>query len=518
VTSSLPAAWEFRRESPIRGHWQTLCQFSGRALSATLIACGNPSDNTPPFTISDMTRLADPPEFGVIVIGAGGAGLAAALAAAESGAGVLLAEAAGIPGGSTARSSGTFMAAGTPVQEAAGFTDSADAFFDHYLTVNRWACDPAVARRFCDEGWPTMRWLTGHGISYPGSGLYRAGLEPVPRSHRPAGGGPAVTAALLMAVRRAGVEIALGNRVTRLLTGGGRVRGVESRGEHLSASAVVLASGGFAHSEELLARYYPRFAAENGHWSPAAETNVGDGLLMGHAAGAAVAGWNPGITVLTPGLSRDRDPFPPGWLVYVNQRGQRFINECAPYSVMAPAAARQPGGVWNIFDEAARRDGPASREPALSGGVWTPEAIADGVRRGRVARAGTLADLARQAGIDAAGLAHTIARYNAGCDSRGDREFLKDPAVMRPVREPPFYAAPVRPLAMSLTCHGVKIDPDARVLNTRNEAIPGLFAAGEVVGNLIGEQYLGGGNAVGGALTFGRIAGRSAARLAARRP
>jgi len=342
-------------------------------------------------------------------------------------------------------------------------------------------------------------------------------LSPFRYSHQPAGGGQAVTAALLMAARRAGVEIALGNRVTRLLADGGRVRGVESRGEHLSAYAVVLASGGFAHSEELLAQYYPGFAAEAGHWSPAAETNVGDGLRMGRAVGAAIAGWNPGVAVLTPGLSRDRDPFPPGWLVYVNQHGQRFINECAPYSVIALAAARQPGGVWNIFDEATRRDGPVSREPTLSGGVWTAEAIADGVRLGRIMRAGTLADLARQAGIDSAILARTIARYNAGCDNGGDREFLKGPAVMRPVREPPFYAAQVRPLAMSLTCHGAKIHPDARVLDTRSETIPGLFAAGEVVGNLIGEHYLGGGKAVGGALTFGRIAGRSAARLAARR-
>jgi fumarate reductase flavoprotein subunit len=85
---------------------------------------------------------------------------------------------------------------------------------------------------------------------------------------------------------------------------------------------------------------------------------------------------------------------------------------------------------------------------------------------------------------------------------------------MRQVREAPFYAAPVRPLSMSLTAHGVKIDPDAHVLDSHDQPIPRLLAAGEVVGNLIGEQYLGGGNAVGGALTFGRIAGRTAARLA----
>jgi fumarate reductase flavoprotein subunit len=129
-------------------------------------------------------------------------------------------------------------------------------------------------------------------------------------------------------------------------------------------------------------------------------------------------------------------------------------------------------------------------------------------------RADTVAALAELAGIDGGNLAMTIARYNADCGAGFDSGFLKDAAVMRPVREAPFYAARVRPLSMSLTAHGLKIDPDAHVLDTRGEPIPGLLAAGEVVGNLIGEQYLGGGNAVGGAVTFGRIAGRTAARLA----
>jgi fumarate reductase flavoprotein subunit len=461
-----------------------------------------------------MTRPIASPDFDVIVVGAGGAGLSASLSAAEAGASVLVVEAAGIPGGSTRRSSGTFMAAGTDIQKAAGFNDTAAAFFDHYLSFNRWICDPAVVRRFCDEGWPTMRWLIGHGVEYPVNGLYRAGVEPVPRSHRPAGGGQAVVDALAAACRHAGAEIALGNRVNRLLTDNRQVRGVESRGEQVSASAVVLTSGGFARNEELLAEYYPRFAAEAGHWSLAADTNVGDGLLMGRDIGAAIVGWSPGITVLTPGLSRERDPFPPGWLVYVNQQGQRFINECAPYTVMSRAAERQPGGVWNIFDERTRCEGAGSRDPVMGAGVWTAEAIAAGVSEGLILRADTVAELAESAGIDGGNLALTIARYNTDCADGFDRSFLKDAAVMRPVREAPFYAARVRPLSMSLTAHGVKIDSDAHVLDSHDRPIPGLLAAGEVVGNLIGEQYLGGGNAVGGALTFGRVAGKRAARLA----
>jgi fumarate reductase flavoprotein subunit len=461
-----------------------------------------------------MIRSAATPDFDVVVVGAGGAGLSASLSAAEAGASVLVVEAAGMPGGSTGRSSGTFMAAGTDMQKAAGFSDGADAFFDHYLSFNRWICDPAVARRFCDQGWPTMRWLIGQGVEYPVNGLYRAGLEPVPRSHRPVGGGQAVIDALAAACRHAGAEIALGNRVDRLLVENGRVRGVESRGEQVSASAVVLTSGGFAHNEELLAEYYPRFAAEAGHWSLAAETNMGDGLLMGREIGAAIVGWNPGITVLTPGLSRERDPFPPGWLLYVNQQGQRFINECAPYTVMSQAAQRQPGGVWNVFDERSRRDGSGSREPVIGAGVWTAEAIAAGVSEGLILLADTVAQLADLAGIDSENLALTVARYNADCANGFDRSFLKDSGAMRQVREAPFYAAPIRPLSMSLTAHGVKINPDAHVLDSRDRRIPGLLAAGEVIGNLIGEQYLGGGNAVGGALTFGRIAGKRAAQLA----
>lgn len=465
-----------------------------------------------------MMRSSADPDFDVVVVGAGGAGLAASLAAVQAGARVLVAEAAGCAGGSTRRSSGTFMAAGTDMQKTTGFSDDAPSFLDHYLSFNRWVCDPAVARRFCEEGWPTMRWLAGHGVDYPATGLYRAGLESAPRSHRPAGGGQAVVDALFAANRRAGAQIALGNRVSQLMTADGRVRGVESRGEQVTASAVVLASGGFAHNEELLAQYYPRFAAEGGHWSPAAETNVGDGLLMARDVGAAIVGWNPGITVLTPGLSRERDPFPPGWLVYVNQQGYRFINECAPYTVMAQAAERQPGGVWNIFDERTRCEGAGSRVPAMGAGVWTAEAIAAGVARGLILRADTLTGLAASAGINGEALTLTIERYNADCANGFDSGFLKDAAVMRPVREAPFYAAPVRPLAMSLTAHGVKIDPEAHVLDARDRPISGLFAAGEVVGNLIGEQYLGGGNAVGGALTFGRIAGTNAARLAAAGP
>ena len=116
--------------------------------------------------------------------------------------------------------------------------------------------------------------------------------------------------------------------------------GVTARGEDVSTGAVVLTSGGFARSEAFVRCYYPELAATDGWWSPAAPTNVGDGLAMAAAVGAPIVGFNDGVTVVTPGLSRDRDPFPPGWLVLVDARGARFVDETAPSAAVARAVRR----------------------------------------------------------------------------------------------------------------------------------------------------------------------------------
>lgn len=138
------------------------------------------------------------------------------------------------------------MAAGTPVQAAAGYPgDTADAFFDHYLTFNRWAVDPAIARRFCDAALPTFEWLVGLGVRFTPEGLYRATREPVPRSHRPVGGGQAYVDALHRAVRSHGVDIALRRRVDSLVPGGeGTGYTIGAGGDEMTARSVVLATGG----------------------------------------------------------------------------------------------------------------------------------------------------------------------------------------------------------------------------------------------------------------------------------
>lgn len=454
------------------------------------------------------------PDVDVVVIGSGAAGLSAALTAARGGASVLVVDSADRVGGASALSGGSFMAAGTAQQAAAGYPgDTAGAFHDYYLSFNRWDADPAVARRFCDAAGSTLRWLEGLGVEFLPENVYRAGLEPAPRSHRPTGGGLAVVQALRTALEKhPGVEFALGNRVDALLTEGDLVTGVRARNEDLTAYAVIIATGGFGSNPELVKRHYPDAGrAGEGVWSPAPATCVGDGLKIAEAVGAGVTGTNHGELLLSTGFSRDLEPFVPGWLVYVTGRGHRFVSELAPHTVITPLMLTHGDSCWAVLDEAARQSATGAADARFGAGSWTADTLAGEVKRGRVHSARTIPELARKAGINPVGLAATVTRYNADCAAGHDSRFFKDPSALKPVSTPPFYAVRLRPMVVAVTGYGLAIDPDARVLQGADlTPVPGLYAAGEVCGSLLGAQYVGGGNAFGGAVVFGRIAGRTA--------
>ena len=452
------------------------------------------------------------PDYDVVVIGAGGAGLAAAVSAAEAGARVLIVEAADKPGGSTALAGGSFMAAGTSVQAAAGYPeDTADAFFDHYLTFNRWDVDPAIARRFCDAALPTFEWLTGLGIRFTPEGLYRAARETVPRSHRPIGAGQAYVDALYKAARSRGVDVAFGRRADSLVMGGDAAcHRVGSGGEEVTAGAVVLTTGGFGANPELIRQHIPDAHGATA-WSPAASTCRGDGLALAAGAGAAATGVNHGDLLLTSGLVREIEPYVPPWLMMVGQHGRRFVDESAPYAVVTPLALKH-GPCWVILDDRLLRAAKADPDSAWGAGTWTVGNLLPAVTDGRVLRAGTLGELAAATGLPGPALAGTVRRYNESCAGGHDAEFMKRPAGLVAIESPPYYAVRMWPAVVALTGYGPRIDPEARVLRAADgDPVPGLYAAGEVTGNVLGPQYLGGGNAIGSALIFGRIAGRSAA-------
>jgi fumarate reductase flavoprotein subunit len=190
-------------------------------------------------------------DFDVIVVGGGGAGLAAALTAAESGRSVLVVESEERIGGSTRLSDAILMAAGTSCQRRDGIDDCAEAMYRYYATLNRWQLEAGLMRAFCGDSASLIEWLIGLGLQF--GPLELSGNEDVPRGHPTIGLGEALISTLERECRRHDVELALGNRVDGLSFDGGRVRGVSARGESLRARAVVMAAGGFSRNPALIA-------------------------------------------------------------------------------------------------------------------------------------------------------------------------------------------------------------------------------------------------------------------------
>ncbi len=452
-------------------------------------------------------------DYDVIVVGAGVAGLAAAVAAADEGASVLLVEGQKQIGGSSRLSGGHFYAAGTSVQKEAGVSgDSADAMFEHYMTLNQWLVDPAVVRRYCDLSAPTFEWLRGLGVRFPKEGVYVSGVGSTPRGHQPEGSGEEVVNVLDGHRSHRGVDAVLDARVTELVVeDDGRVAGIRIGEDTATAGAVILATGGFGANEEMIERYYPEAArAGDWRWYIGADGAQGDGIALGEAAGATIAGQDRGLLLVTPGFSRDLEVLLPGWLILVNAAGRRFASESAPYTVLGGLIQREGGHAFAVFDGAARRE---AKPNPFSQAYWVDEVLARQADAGRIFRADTLDELAEQMKVNARGLTGTVMRYNTDAAVGEDTAFFK-PGPLSSIKEPPFYGVEVRPAIVCWTGTGLRIDADTRVLGGDERPIAGLYAAGETVGNLHGDRYIGGGGSFGPCIVFGKVAGEEAARFA----
>jgi succinate dehydrogenase/fumarate reductase flavoprotein subunit len=464
----------------------------------------------------------------VIVIGGGGAGLAAAVTAAEQGASVLLFESEHELGGSTQLSAGLFTAADTSVQRGLGIEDSAEKFFQHYMDLNHWMLKPGLVRTFCENSGPTLEWLIGLGLEIPAResgnahmpGLCQAGVEDIWRGHVPKDQGYGLVQVLDKARRALGIEVVLGTRVQSLSMESGRVVGVVADDIEVRAGAVVVASGGFAQNPALVDRYYPvANAAGASLFVVAAPGSRGDHLGFAAQVGSAITGEGWGLMLPTAYFQRHHhwtSGFPPKSRIYVNGHGRRFMDEDASYAVSTGIIEAQVGGAWAVFDETARMNLPVGYTD------WTPERVQEEADAGRTVRADTLADLAAKMGVPAGALEATVARWNSQLPAGIDDDFLRHRTLTNkgstanpdPIGQGPYYAVKVLPAELVCTHAGMEIDGDASVLGGNGTPIDGLFAAGEAGAGLLGLRYVGGGNAVANALTMGRIAGRSAARTA----
>ncbi len=456
-------------------------------------------------------------DYDVIIVGGGGAGLAAGIMARQAGATVMVLEADTKLGGATALSAAVLYACNTSVQRARGIQDTPEAMFRYIMTLAGWEADPRIMRIMSEQSGPALEWLVSLGVVFPPEYLLCSGVDEVPRGHPSHG----VAASLVNAAGAAGVECALGSRVDKLLVEGGRVTGVQAAGEVLRGGAVIVTTGGFGNSPEMLREHFPT-AAAHGDWTYAvhmwAPFIVGDGIKLGRSVGAAIVGHDTGLLLPTSGLGKWIEAFLPPWIMLVNTEGRRFIDESAPYAVSGYVINSQPQQrAFAIFDEptleVASQD-MRFADPYHSGTAmptWEYNLLRQSIANGKIIRADTLNELASRIGVDAATLANSVALYNADCDHGLDSQFFKDMPQRFAMRKAPFYAREVRACVIGQTGAGLNISNQAEVLDEHGAVIPGLYAAGEVLGCAVGKHYSGGGMGICNAMVFGRIAGTAAA-------
>jgi fumarate reductase flavoprotein subunit len=440
-------------------------------------------------------------EYDVVIIGAGGAGLSAAIAAREEGAKVAVFEKMAYIGGNTLRSTGGINAAGTRFQAGAGIHDDTELFYKDTMAGGYNKSDPALVRTMAEKSAASLEWLTQMGADL--SDVERLAGASVNRAHRPSGGakvGPAVVAALDNETEGVlGIPIFKQTRVTAILTNNGRVVGVEvipvdGRTYSIRAKAVVLAAGGFGANNEMAASLAPslRGFATTNHAGA-----MGDGILLAETAGAALVDMAEIQTHPTyaPGRGMITESVRINGAILVNRQGRRFVNELSNRDILSAAILAQPGKTaFLVFDDSVRR---------------SLAIIEDYVRLKTVVERDSPEALAAAIGADPAALTSSIAGYNQAVAENKDETFGRTD-LARPLTEAPYYAIGVLP-AIHHTMGGVKIDTEARVISTSGVPIPGFYAAGEVTGGIHGGNRLGG-NALTDSVTYGRIAGQSAAR------
>jgi tricarballylate dehydrogenase len=483
----------------------------------------------------------------VVVVGTGLAGLAAAIAAREAGVRVVVLE-KGAPedlGGNTAFSGGLFLFAYEDASDLTSLTDrfipalkaeriAAPAYtVEQYVDdVRGWGAgrgDEALIRVLADRSLDTMRWLVRSGVELefgPFGAYVRDGTLHIPPGQvfQAAGEGFSrgrnVVYSLIRHAERIGVRFRFSTALADITTSDGRVTGVSAATadgiEQIRADAVVIAAGGYQGSPEMRSEHLgPEWALARVRGS---RLCTGDGIAAGLRVGADRAGdWSlchsAAIDPTTPSPQRNDDPTPlplhAFWLgIMVNRDGQRFVDEgpgawVNNYSKMGKAVIKQPGNqAVQIFDQRTAQLA-EERQPTA------PAIVAD-----------SLAELAERLDLPPAALEATVTAFNHACgEGPTDPEVIDgvgttgiDPPKSNwaaPLDRPPFVAYRAT-AGLTFTYSGLRIDGDARVLDTAGRPIPGLYAAGEATGGLFFGDYRGG-SALMRSATFGRIGGAGAA-------
>ena len=523
------------------------------AAAAALTAAGlNPDDYKTAVennaAAEDSTVDAD-----VVVVGAGGAGMTAAITAAAEGKNVVILESQSMVGGNSVRATGGMNAGKTVYQDENEFGESAgvektlktaaEKYADNETitalakTVSeQWAAyqanptgyfdsvelmeldtmiggkginDPELVETLCANSADAIDWLDEHGITLHNVSSF--GGASVKRIHRPVNAeGKTVSVGSYMIpllqenCEKAGVKMMLDTTATEILTdANGAAVGVKATGASgetvtVNAKAVVLATGGFGANLDMVVKYKPEL---KGFMTTNAAGIQGQGIEMAEAIGAATVDMDqiqihPTVeantaALITEGLRGDG-------AILINEEGQRFIDEVGTRDVVSAAEIAQTGSYsWLVVDQAM-----ADASSVIQGYI----------KKGYTVTGATYEELGKAMGVDAAAFAETMEKWNGYVEAKNDPDFGRT-SFANPLNTAPYYAVKVT-AGVHHTMGGLKINANTEVLNEKGEVIPGLFAAGEVTGGVHGANRLGG-NAVADFTVFGRIAGAAASDYAA---
>jgi fumarate reductase flavoprotein subunit len=446
-------------------------------------------------------------EVDLVIVGGGAAGFAAAVAATEAGAQVILLEKLERAGGSSAMSGGCLAFAGTPLQASRGVEDSAALLLQDLLEVGKRENDEALARAYADHQLDTYHWLVDRGVIFSPA-LEAASGQSVPRVH---------TVDPADMVRQLHARAAATGRLSyfadtaaqSLVRGSDGVVGgvVDTIGRCFIGRRVLLASGGFAKDPAQIHAFAPQYREAV---FVAGAGSTGDGMRMARKLGADLRdmAYIKGTFGKHP-TDETNDHSLQGvykGAIAVNQDGRRYVDESLSYKLLGDACMAQP---WHttyqildqdIFDQGDDRVRIFDFGRRLEEGLFV---VAD-----------TLAELAVQLEIPVDRLTETVARYNGFVDAGEDLDFGRQHLVhqfgaLRRIARAPFYAYPSTAVVFGTYC-GLRVDSAGRVIDVDGDVIKGLYAAGEVIGGFHGAAYMTG-SALGKAVVFGRLIGAAAA-------
>lgn len=523
------------------------------AAAAALTAAGLNPDDYKTAVEKDAAAEDSTVDADVVVVGAGGAGMTAAITAAAEGKSVVILESQSMVGGNSVRATGGMNAGKTVYQDENEFGESAgvektlktaaEKYADNETitalakTVSeQWAAyqanptgyfdsvelmeldtmiggkginDPELVETLCANSADAIDWLDEHGITLHNVSSF--GGASVKRIHRPVNAeGKTVSVGSYMIplleenCEKAGVKMMLDTTATEILTdANGAAVGVKATGASgetvtVNAKAVVLSTGGFGANLDMVVKYKPEL---KGFMTTNAPGIQGQGIEMAQAIGAATVDMDqiqihPTVeantaALITEGLRGDG-------AILINEEGQRFIDEVGTRDVVSAAEIAQTGSYsWLVVDQAM-----ADASSVIQGYI----------KKGYTVTGSTYEELGKAMGVDAAAFAETMEKWNGYVEAKNDPDFGRT-SFANPLNTAPYYAVKVT-AGVHHTMGGLKINANTEVLNEKGEVIPGLFAAGEVTGGVHGANRLGG-NAVADFTVFGRIAGAAASDYAA---